>query len=146
MKIEWNKVTWYSWVAAVIVFGGAFATGMYVGMNIEDIKMDSRQSVSAIHETGTSERSDASTTVTYACDGGKQIQAMYSDKSVHVRTNDGKDLVLPQTLSADGGRYANSNESFIFWSKGDGASVMQTMSGVSTTTYANCIQIAAPIQ
>jgi hypothetical protein len=35
MKIEWNQVTWYSWVVAILVFGAVYFMGMYVGMQIE---------------------------------------------------------------------------------------------------------------
>ena len=35
MHIEWNRVTWYSWLAAFIVFGGAFAMGFWVGARWE---------------------------------------------------------------------------------------------------------------
>lgn len=140
MKIEWNEVTWYSWIVAILVFGGAFAIGIFVGMKIQE-KRDVQAPQPAIHTDHTS-----SATVTYACDEGKQIQAIYGDDHVHLMTSEGKALTLPHTRSADGGRYANSNESFIFWSKGNGAFVMETISGVSTTTYANCTQIAAPVQ
>ncbi len=140
MKIEWNEVTWYSWIVAILVFGGAFAIGIFLGMKIQ-AKADMQTQTPAVVET-----SHKSNTFTYACDGGKQIQATYGDENVHVMTSEGKDLILPHTRSADGGRYANSNESFIFWSKGNGAFVMETVSGVSTTTYANCTQIAAPVQ
>ena len=35
MKIKWNEVTWYSWIAAIIVFGAVYLMGMFVGMQIE---------------------------------------------------------------------------------------------------------------
>ena len=35
MKIEWNKVTWYSWIAAIVIFGAVYFMGMFVGMQIE---------------------------------------------------------------------------------------------------------------
>lgn len=92
------------------------------------------------------------TTVSYSCDGGKTIIAsFYSGSStpavspgeppqpggsVAIILGDGRSMVLPQTISADGGRYANADESFIFWSKGNGAFVMEN----GTTTYANCNQ------
>jgi len=79
--------------------------------------------------------------VAYACDGGKTIDATYyagqqkppaaegqppiPGGSVDLVLNDGTAMTLEQTLSADGARYANDDESFIFWSKGDGALVMQ---------------------
>jgi uncharacterized membrane protein (Fun14 family) len=31
MKIEWNKVTWYSQVIAIILFVAVFALGFYLG-------------------------------------------------------------------------------------------------------------------
>jgi membrane-bound inhibitor of C-type lysozyme len=34
-------------------------------------------------------------------------------------------MTLAQTISADGGRYANFDESFVFWSKGNGALVLE---------------------
>ncbi len=35
MKIEWDKVTWYSKLAAVVVFGAAFCIGLYIGMQYQ---------------------------------------------------------------------------------------------------------------
>lgn len=32
MNIEWNRVTWYSKLAAVIIFGLTFWLGFYLGM------------------------------------------------------------------------------------------------------------------
>ena len=39
MKVEWNTVTWYSWVAAIIIFGGVYFIGMYVGMQVERVNL-----------------------------------------------------------------------------------------------------------
>lgn len=76
----------------------------------------------------------------YICNGGKTIKASFykgeqitvepgqppvPTGSVKLILNDGTNLDLPQTISADGGRYANDDESFIFWSKGDGAIVLE---------------------
>ena len=35
MKIEWNKVTWYSKLAAVIIYVGTFAIAFYLGRMYE---------------------------------------------------------------------------------------------------------------
>ena len=40
MRIEWNRVTWYSWLAAAVVFGGALATGFYLGARWEQVHME----------------------------------------------------------------------------------------------------------
>jgi hypothetical protein len=38
MNIEWNRVTWYSKILAVIVFVGTFVLGMYLGMAYQSTK------------------------------------------------------------------------------------------------------------
>lgn len=53
--------------------------------------------------------------------------------------SDGRNLTLGQTISADGGRYANSDESFVFWSKGNGALVLENNVEKS---YIGCVVIA----
>lgn len=78
--------------------------------------------------------------VTYTCDGDKTIEAIFykgeskpvkpgeppiPSGSVKIVLSDGQNFDLPQTISADGSRYANSDESFVFWSKGDGALVLE---------------------
>jgi len=78
--------------------------------------------------------------VTYICDGGKTIDATFYkgelkpvepgeppilSGSVKIVLSDGRNFDLPQTISADGSRYANSDESFVFWSKGDYALVLE---------------------
>jgi hypothetical protein len=86
----------------------------------------------------------------YACDGGKMIGAAFfkgepksvdpgeppvPSGSVRLVLNDGKTMDLAQTISADGGRYANSKESFVFWDKGDSAIVQENG---QEKDYANC--------
>ncbi|MBV9159354.1 MAG: MliC family protein [Candidatus Kaiserbacteria bacterium] len=71
----------------------------------------------------------------FACAKGT-IRAVFSDKSVHiVLPDDGREMTLPQTISADGGRYANADESFVFWNKGNTAFVQEN----GTTTYDQCV-------
>jgi len=88
----------------------------------------------------------------YACDAGKTIQAVYYDGtttpsidgktppvpggSVAVTLSDGRTMKLHQTLSADGARYADAKESFVFWNKGNGVMVLENG---SQTSYKNCI-------
>lgn len=91
-------------------------------------------------------------TALYACDGGKTIQAAYfvgtstppagpgepptPGGSVQIRLSDGRSMTLPQTISADGARYANTDESFVFWNKGNGAIVLEND---QETDYTNCV-------
>jgi len=78
--------------------------------------------------------------VTYICNGDKTIDAAFykgepkpvepgeppiPSGNVKIVLSDGRDFDLPQTISADGSRYANSDESFVFWSRGNGALVLE---------------------
>jgi len=92
--------------------------------------------------------------VTFVCDTGKTIDASFYQGtstpstspdqpptpggSVSISLSDGRQMTLPQTISADGTRYANADESFVFWAKGNGAFVMES----NNQTYANCIKVA----
>ncbi len=88
--------------------------------------------------------------ITYNCNDGKTISASFFKGetktvkpgeppvpagSVMIVLSDGRSFDLPQTISADGGRYANADESFIFWSKGDGAIVMEN----NIESYKGCV-------
>jgi putative hemolysin len=60
----------------------------------------------------------------YACDAGKTIDALYvngAQSSVSLALSDGRKLSLPQAISASGARYATSDESIVFWNKGNTA-------------------------
>lgn len=87
---------------------------------------------------------------TYACAEGKAVEAKYFDKgvdvevapgempvptgSVSIKLSDGRKMTLPQTISASGIRYANEDESIIFWSKGTSAFMMEN----DVETYSEC--------
>ena len=93
--------------------------------------------------------------VSYVCNGGKAIKASFyrgeskpstspdqppvPGGSVKLNLSDGRDFTLIQTISADGSRYANPDESFVFWSKGNGALVLENNQEKS---YIGCIQVA----
>ena len=79
--------------------------------------------------------------MTLVCNVGATIEASFYERtattsvpqgqqpvpkaSVKLSLSDGRTFDLPQTISADGGRYANSGEAFVFWSKGNGALVLE---------------------
>lgn len=91
----------------------------------------------------------------YLCQAGKTIDAKFyqgpaiavkpgempiPNGSVSLKLSDGRSLTLPQTISADGIRYANADESVVFWSKGNGAFVTEAN---GAQTYSNCVSLAA---
>lgn len=100
-------------------------------------------------------------TASYRCDEGKSIDAALfagagapraapgnrpaPGGSARVVLSDGRTVTLRQTISADGVRYSDGDpsiegdESFVFWSKGNGALVLEH-NGVPT--YTGCIRVA----
>ncbi len=92
--------------------------------------------------------------LTYLCQNNKTIEAFFYEGDfypvqpgeppipsgqVKIILSDGRTFDLPQTISADGVRYANSDESFIFWSKGNGVLVLEN--GVEKN-YVGCLALA----
>jgi len=91
--------------------------------------------------------------VNYACDNNTTIAASYYDASstpptdpnqpptpggsVALTISDGRTMTLPQTISADGARYAAADGSFVFWNKGNGAMVTEGQQ----PSY-QCVQLA----
>lgn len=93
----------------------------------------------------------------YQCDEGHTIEAVFTEQgpvpvvvpgeppvsnaSVTLRIDGGAPVVLPHALSADGARYANADESFVFWNKGYGAMILENG---EERQYKNCIDEAHP--
>lgn len=102
-----------------------------------------------------------STTASYLCDGGKTMTATFyrgatppppvpgeppvPTGSVALTLSDGRVMTLAQTISADGARYSNGNpsmqssESFVFWSRGNGALVLEDNQQKS---YIGCVIVS----
>ena len=93
-------------------------------------------------------------TGTYYCSAGKTVTAAYfTGKStpaevgkppvpgghVALTLSDGRTFALLQTISADGGRYANADESVVFWNKGNGITFTEN----GAQTFTGCIEAAA---
>jgi len=89
---------------------------------------------------------------TYTCDSGKTISAAFFEGapaapvqpgqppmptgSADVSLDGAASTTLHQTISADGARYANADESFVFWNKGNEAIIMRNNS--MDLDYRNC--------
>jgi membrane-bound inhibitor of C-type lysozyme len=73
----------------------------------------------------------------FVCTGGHSIRAVFNNGSrprVELTLSDGRYVVLPQAKSGSGARYANQEESFVFWNKGQTAFIVER----GKTTYAGC--------
>jgi putative hemolysin len=74
----------------------------------------------------------------FTCSGGKTIAATFvngAQSSVKLVLSDGRTLSLPQGLSGSGARYTNSDESVVFWNKGDTATLEES----GKTTFDGCV-------
>jgi membrane-bound inhibitor of C-type lysozyme len=74
----------------------------------------------------------------FRCDGGKTIEARFingAQSRVELTLSDRRTLKLPQAMSGSGARYANADESIVFWNKGNTAFIDEK----GTTTYAGCV-------
>lgn len=71
----------------------------------------------------------------FNCDNAKTINALFFNDKVELGLSDARNMLLPQAISASGVRYANSDESFVFWNKGDTAFVTEN----NKTTFENCV-------
>jgi len=121
MKIEWKKVTTISQITAIILFAVVFFVGFLIGMKYENKKVLGEPII----------------TTKFICAENKFIDASFYKNFVSIKTNSIKKIYLPQTISASGIRYANSDESIVFWNKGDTAFI--TEGNPNEETYKDCM-------
>jgi membrane-bound inhibitor of C-type lysozyme len=72
----------------------------------------------------------------FTCKDGKSIEVTFYASSVALKLSDGRSLTLPQAMSASGARYANADETFVFWNKGNTAFITEGKDGKET--YSDC--------
>jgi membrane-bound inhibitor of C-type lysozyme len=121
MKIEWNKVTSLSQIIAIVLFVGVFAVGFQLGRNYEKPFIIGNPIAKA----------------KFVCADKKVIDAEFYSHFVHLEFGFQKTLYLQQTISASGARYANDDESIVFWNKGNTAFI--TEGNPNNVTYKDCV-------
>lgn len=75
---------------------------------------------------------------TFDCDNGITVKASFDNnepQKVSLEISDGRKVELPRAMSGSGARYANKEESFVFWNKGDTAFIEEN----GTTTITGCL-------
>lgn len=85
------------------------------------------------------EYEDPLSSAIFRCDQSKFIITDFFDSRVELRLSDGRFIIVPQTISGSGSRYAVANENFIFWNKGDNAFIEE----LGEITFENCIDARA---
>jgi membrane-bound inhibitor of C-type lysozyme len=86
------------------------------------------------------DKDPAVTSVIFTCKDSKVIIAKFdtkTDKGVDLRLSDGRELFVPHAISASGARYANKDETFVFWNKGNTAFITEGKEG--KLTFIDCI-------
>ena len=73
--------------------------------------------------------------VTFSCAGNKTVQVLFFADKAELTLSDGRHILLLLAISASGARYANTDESFIFWNKGNTAFIEES----NKTTFKDCI-------
>ena len=76
-------------------------------------------------------------TATFKCADAKSIVATFYADKVDLKLSDGRSMTVPLAMSASGARYANKDETFVFWNKGDTAFVTEGKD--ETQSYADCV-------
>jgi membrane-bound inhibitor of C-type lysozyme len=72
--------------------------------------------------------------VTFQCDGGKSVTAVFERDIVGLTLSDGRQLVLRQAVGGSGIRYLSNDTTIEFRGKGNEGSLIEN----SATTYSNC--------
>ena len=114
--ISFTRVTWYSQIIAIVVFVGTFFLGIYFGKLIAEVNAPQVATVQVVDPIISS--------ATYFCKNNKFISGTFRDAKVDLVLSDRRKLSLLQVISASGARYANINESFVFWNKGNTAFIL----------------------
>lgn len=74
--------------------------------------------------------------VTFVCADNKNIQAIFFEDKVELNLSDKRNMLLIHAISGSGARYTNSDESFVFWNKGNTAFVEEG----NKTTFKDCLE------
>jgi membrane-bound inhibitor of C-type lysozyme len=61
--------------------------------------------------------------VIFNCPDSSYFQVIFTPNNARLSYPDGRTMQLTQSISASGARYTNSDESFVFWNKGEAATI-----------------------
>lgn len=116
MKIEYNKVTWYSITLAIVMYVGIFALAYYLGN-----KCCSLLNPAPVQLQQQNQANNKITSASFTCVNNKYINAIFFNEKVELTLSDKRNLLLLRGISASGARYTNTDQSIVFWNKGDTA-------------------------
>jgi len=138
-KFKWDEVTSLSKVLAAVIFITMPFVGGWIGYVYAPAKIVEVEKIIVKEVPASRVGTEASVpgVFIFNCAESKSFSAVFTNQTVALDFQDGRTMTLPQTISASGARYATSDESTIFWNKGDTAFIEE--SGVAT--YTECTTI-----
>lgn len=125
MNVKWTEVTRISQLIAIILAGAIFYVGFSLGGRYTKEYILGVQDING---------KPIVNTVSFFCRENKVILAQFKQSEVALNLSDNRSFNLPQTVAASGARFANSDESFVFWTKGMGAFIEEK----GQNTYTDC--------
>ena len=130
-----QDTTTTSYQAEIDADTGAGASGASTNMMDDSSTMDTTSTTTDGTTSGQSGSVVAD--VVFQCSSNQAIHAVFMNdpNSVTLDLSDGRTMNLPQAVSADGARYANADESFVFWNVGNSATIQEN----GKTTYDQCV-------
>ena len=81
---------------------------------------------------------ESSVQANFTCSDDKTIEATFNngaESNVNLVLSDGTTINLPRAVSGSGARYANADESIVFWNQGNEAFLEEN----GTQTYTDCV-------
>lgn len=110
-KIDFRKITWYSQLLAILLFFGSFALGFYLGGMCKEVAVNSIENKSI----------EGIISARFVCEDNQTVLTTFFKDGAKIMMGNGETFYLARTISGSGARYANIDESFVFWNKGDSA-------------------------
>lgn len=71
----------------------------------------------------------------FNCQNQKTIQAIFFEDKAELALSDNRNMLLLRAMSGSGTRYANTDESFVFWNKGETAFIEEK----GAETFKDCV-------
>jgi putative hemolysin len=107
-----------------LVLGGVIIVGLYFYQQSLEKKVITEKPTEGIISP-----------VMFSCAENKSVRALFFKDKVELTLSDSRNMLLVQAISASGARYANNDESFVFWNKGDTAFIEEK----GVITFKDCV-------
>lgn len=110
-------------ISMILVLGGVIVVGLYFYQQSLEKKVITEKPAEVI------------SSVVFSCAESKSVRALFSKDKVELTLSDSRNMLLVQAISASGARYANNDESFVFWNKGNTSFIEEK----GVITFKDCV-------